>query len=130
MFPIKSLLTNKLSINVISLIMAYCVWSFMAENQTVQKNISVPVCLYNCQDLSDIDFPEKIMITLEGKRAALASLDYKQLAVHLDGELLTNGPNGITLSEKNLFLPTTIKLVNYKPTNLIAKKSSNTLNKS
>lgn len=102
--------------------MAYSLWSFIAINNTIQIQQTIPLCVYNEHDLDSLDFPSKIQVTLQGKRKTLSLIDYKKLAAHLDGTSLKVGPNGIHISEENLFLPPTIKLVNYKPTNLIVMK--------
>ncbi|MFZ5954054.1 MAG: hypothetical protein ACOYT8_03090 [Candidatus Dependentiae bacterium] len=133
MLTIKSLTTHKLSIKIFSFIFAYSFWCFFSSNQNIQTTISVPLCFYDVENSYEIDCVEKVTITLKGKRLDLQALDYDQLAIHIDGSLLLPGPNNLYLTEKNLFLPTTIKLVNYKPTNLVAllknTKCNNTINK-
>jgi hypothetical protein len=66
-----------------------------------------------------IDAPAHLVVQLKGKRSALYSLNKETLAAHIDAQLLTEGNNALTLSDKDLLLPLGISLDNYKPNNLV-----------
>jgi chaperone required for assembly of F1-ATPase len=57
-------------------------------------------------------------VILGYKRAYLRDLETAELAIHIDGQTLKAGKNNITISNEELFLPNSIKLVHYTPTTI------------
>jgi len=92
-------------------------WALANTFHDATITVEIPICFYNT-DTTTVSAPEKIRITLSGKRTHLKALNFTQLAAHIDASTLKkSGPT--ILSEKHLLLPRSIKLVNYYPTNLI-----------
>jgi len=75
------------------------------------------LCFYNTEQ-QQIQAPETIQVELQGKRSDLLLLDLRALAVHINAHLLTEPLQTITISKKNLFLPDSINLVHYVPSNV------------
>ncbi|HBY05683.1 TPA: hypothetical protein DEG75_01910 [Candidatus Dependentiae bacterium] len=104
-------------------------WVLVNTFHDATITVEVPICFYNT-DTTTISAPEKVRITLSGRRADLKALNFTQLAAHIDASTLKKSNTSIPsisstpsiptiLSEKHLLLPRSIKLVNYYPTNLI-----------
>jgi hypothetical protein len=62
--------------------------------------------------------PETVTLKIMGKRSALCALDVDQLAIHINAARLNNGTNPVAITEQSLFLPESIKLVHYSPSNM------------
>ena len=80
--------------------------------------MSVPLC-FAASDEYNITAPEKITVTLKGRRADLYTLDTTTLAAHINAEKLSCGKHGIILKENHLFLPYSIALAQYTPSNIV-----------
>lgn len=91
-------------------------WSLINSLHERTITVSIPLCFYNANNTT-ISAPEKIQVTLSGKRSYLKTIDFKQLAAHFDASKLKPYER-ITISAKDLFLPRSIKLLHYYPTNL------------
>ncbi len=104
----------------IALVIGYTFWYIFGGSHASVVTLSVPLCFYNMPASTHIvDAPESISITLAGKRADIRALHQEHLAVHLDASCLRNGKQPITITERELMLPTTtgIKLVQHSPSN-------------
>lgn len=112
---LKKNLTSNTVIKVISFIIGYGVWSFFGNARIIQKEVHVPICFYNENPEYAIQSPESIAVLVEGKRSDIYQLDLKQLAVHIDAASLKNGINLLAVTEKQLFLPDTCKVVYSTP---------------
>jgi len=108
----------------ISLLGGYSLWSILSTYQPISVRHTIPLCFYNTADDTEIIAPEQISIMLRGRRAHLASLDYQELAAHLDAQKLRTGTQTILLSETNLFLPEGVKLLKWGPTPLTVTVNS------
>lgn len=102
---------------IISLILGYSFWYIASYDQTVMLQLNVPLCFAGATDYT-LHAPEKINITIKGKRADIYALDPQSLAAHININKLLPGKHGILLTEQHLFLPKNITLVHYKPSNL------------
>jgi len=114
---LKKLFLTNASLIIISLILGYSFWYIASYDQTIMLQLNVPLCFAGATDYT-FHAPEKIDITLKGKRAALYALDKQSLAAHININKLLPGKHGILLTEQHLFLPKNITLVHYKPSNL------------
>ncbi len=110
----KNTLMNNLTIKILSVIIGYCLWSFLGNLYTLTSTITVPVCFYNVPSDTEISAdPESFMIQLRGKKADLKHCT--DLALHINAESLQPGVHKIVPNEEQLFLPKTINLLHYKP---------------
>ena len=116
--PLKKLLFSNAPLKIISLFLGYSLWYVASLNQTVTLSMNVPLCFNALQHPYDVQAPETIDVLLQGKRAALHSIDKTELAAHVDIGKLLPGKHGIILNERHLFLPQTISLVQYTPANI------------
>jgi len=110
---------GKALLKIISIILGYSLWAIASADQIISLWIEVPLSFYNVDEHLTIDAPEKIMINIEGKRIDLSSLESSKLAVHCDVQSFNEGEHYISVTNRNLFLPYAIKLVHYKPSNLV-----------
>src|SRR5580693_2934536 len=116
--PLKYLLLNNAPLKIISLVLGYSFWHIATINQIITTTVTIPLC-FNLAENYTINAPEKINITLKGKRSDLYTIDISSLAAHIDATKLSLGKHGILINEHNLFLPQTISVVCYKPSNII-----------
>lgn len=112
---IKTNRLHNIILFLISSLGGYSLWGILSTYQPVSISHHIPLCFYNADTQTEITAPEEITVTLRGKRALLANLDYQQLAAHLDAEKLHLGKQTILLSETNLFLPEGVKLLKWGP---------------
>ncbi len=119
----KSILNNK-TIKVCSLILGYCMWSFLAKHANVAQWKEVPVCFYNANDSFTVTSSiSKVKVHLYGKREDLNLCN--DIAFHINVHSLAEGQSLLTPTSDQLFLPTTVKLVNYKPLTILVIKEKN-----
>jgi hypothetical protein len=113
----KKLLLSSMPLKLISLFLGYSVWYICSINQIITISLTVPLC-FTSPEHYIIDAPEKIIVTLQGKRSAMYGIDERSLAAHTDITDLLPGKHALSISRDNLFLPDTITIVDYKPINL------------
>lgn len=116
--PLKNLLLSNASLKIISLFLGYSFWHIATVNQIITTTVTVPLCFTSEHDYN-ITAPEKVDVTLKGRRTDLYSLDRSSLAVHINSAALSTGKHGIIIKENNLFLPRTISIARYKPSNIM-----------
>lgn len=116
--PLKNLFLANASLLSISFLLGYSFWYIASYNHLVSLPITIPLCFSDLSTLYTVQAPEKITVTLMGKRSDLYSLERKTLAAHININKLLPGKHGIILNEQHLFLPKNIALTNYKPANL------------
>jgi len=115
--PTKKHLWSNAPLKVISLILGYTFWYIFGNSHISTAWINVPLCFYNVANTQTVHAPEKISVKIAGKRSDLRALDAEQLAIHINAQNLQNGRNLITITDEALFLPNSIKLVHYTPSN-------------
>jgi len=113
----KLFLTNAPLI-IISLFLGYSFWYIATYDQTVILQLSVPLCFAETTNNYPLQAPEKIDVTLKGKRSDIYALEKESLAVHINTSKLLPGKHGIMITNQHLFLPNNVTLIQYKPTNL------------
>jgi hypothetical protein len=123
---LKKLFLTNAPLIIISLFLGYSFWYIASYDQMVTLQINVPLCFAGAVDNYTLHAPEKIDITLKGKRADIYALDKEALAAHINTSKLLPGKHGILLTEQHLFLPKNVTLVHYKPANLTITISANT----
>jgi hypothetical protein len=112
----KTVLSN-LTLKILSLIIAYGFWSLLNQSRTIHITTEVPLCFYNVSSSSTLSAPDTMTITLSGKAHAIRSLDFENLACHIDGADLQSGDNPLHVTADRLFLPESINLLHYYPAN-------------
>ena len=109
------------SLKLISLALGYTFWYIFGTFHTSTAWVEVPLCFYNVPYECKVMSPETITIKICGVRSTLRSLDIEQLAIHINAQKLHPGKNLLTIDEQALFLPDSIKLVHYSPSNPIVE---------
>lgn len=110
-----------------SIIIGYIFWTTFSSLQTITINTQVPLCFYNIPPQYTIKAPETITVTLKGnKMTLLQHCNTNELSCHIDIRELSEGINYPIINADKLFLPDTIKLVNYtkKPVSIILFKKT------
>ena len=121
---LKKLLPDNLPLKLISLMLGYAFWCMLSQSHTAQLHVSVPLTFYNVPETLAIHAPEEIPVTIVGKRVDLWHIDRKTLAIHVDLAGKQAGIHPLQLTAAHLFLPDTIKLVDYTPCNLSVQLNS------
>jgi hypothetical protein len=118
----QALLTNSL-LKVLSFLMGLVLWSILGDLFYVKHTVTIPLYFYQKPLEAPLPkSPDHIMVTLYGKRADLRSINFHELALHIDYAALRSGINVIQPTHHNLFLPPFIKVISYKPINLTITK--------
>lgn len=115
---IKILLSSNAPIKVISFMLGFLSWFLLVNSHTETITKEVPLSFYGISKKWIVRAPEKVMVTLSGKRSYLRTLDINTLALHINGTKLKPGVQPINLSTHQLFVPNSIKLIHYIPTTL------------
>lgn len=108
---------NNLTLKIIALIIAYGFWSLLNQSRVVQIEKQVPLCFYNGTTTDSISAPETISVTLSGKASDIRMLDLNNLACHINIADLHAGDNPLVVTSHTLFLPESINLLHYYPSN-------------
>ena len=116
--PLKKLFLSNAPLKIISLFLGYSFWHIASINNPVTVSLSIPLCFNHVPDFCTIQAPENILVTLQAKRSDLYALEKSSLAAHVTINKPLPGKYGIILNENHLFLPHTILLLQYKPSNL------------
>jgi hypothetical protein len=115
---LKNLFLSNAPLAIVSLLLGYSFWYIASYNHIINLQLTVPLCFSEISETCTIYAPEKITITLRGKRSDLYALEKSTLVAHININKLLPGKHGITVTDQHLFLPKNIALTNYKPANL------------
>lgn len=118
-FDLKNNLKNNATLKIVSLIIGYGLWNILSASHMHTESLEVPVCFYHESDAQVIEAPATITLELQGKKNILRSINKKNFAIHIDAAQLHHGPNPLIIDRSTLFLPETINVVHYSPTNTI-----------
>jgi hypothetical protein len=113
-----SLIRTNLLLKLFSLLAGTLLWYIISSSHVISMNYTVPLCFYGNTEHITITAPETITITLAGKRSDLRALQLNELALHINADELGWGEQPLEPTTQKLFLPSSIKLVQWKPTNL------------
>ncbi len=116
--PLKNLLFSNDPLKIISLFLGYSFWHVASINQIVTISETIPLYFSSIPQPVIVKAPETVTVVLQGKRSDLYGLEKASLAAHVNISQLLPGKHGIILKEHHLFLPHTITLLHYKPSNL------------
>jgi hypothetical protein len=106
---------KKITLNIGAITIGASLWYIFSQSRLDTLSLEVPLCFYGTEKISKLEAPEKIRITLSGKRSDLETLDIEHLAAHVDASRLNQKSSKLSLAAHHLFLPATIKLVHYSP---------------
>ena len=120
------LLCNNILLKAGSFIGALIFWYFFSGIHPTTISVAIPVCFYGSTQHQHIDAPEEVTVVLAGKRNYLRNLTQNDLALHINVQELHTGKQSLDLSNAQLFLPESIKLVHYVPSPLIVTVSTDT----
>lgn len=115
---LKNLFFNNTALKIICLLCGYSFWYIASFNTVITAQITIPLSFISTTDNYTIDAPETITIVIRGKRSDLYTLDTNTLAAHVNVDNYPAGKHGLIITEHHLFLPNTITLVRYIPSNL------------
>lgn len=115
----RSLLANKPTLKVCSLIFGYTLWALISNHHVTTRTITVPVC-FNAvpANLTLVNAPDTIAVSVRAPRKDLLNLAQEPCSLQIDGRALAVGANSITLQREKLVLPERIKVVHYSPRTL------------
>lgn len=116
--PLKNLLFSNAPLKIISLLLGYSFWHVASINQIITISTTIPLYFSSTPHQVSVKTPDEVTVTLQGKRSDLYGLEKESLAAHVNISKLLPGKHGIILKEHHLFLPHTITLLQYKPSNL------------
>ncbi len=114
---VKKTYLNSLALKCLALIFGYGLWHCISTHQKIQIIQKVPLCFYNTFPHQVITAPESINITCYGARKDLFKTAFDS-AVHYDAQTLHEGTQTISLTKEQIFLPESVRLVHYKPTEI------------
>lgn len=115
----KALITNNLTLKVVSLIMGFTFWFVWSDKQPATYRVDVPLCLYNIPEHAEFKAPESVKVELSGKLKDLYDLDLNNLAIHIDGATLHEGNNQCIVSNEQLLMPDDVKMTHCAPSNIV-----------
>lgn len=128
LYLVKNSLTSNITLKTVSCILGLSFWIVLDSYVSRVITLDVPICFYEQQSHKEIQAASSIAITLRGKRNDLQTLDMHSLGIHINAQQLKNGINKLLIDSSTLFLPSSIKLVSYYPSNnlIIVKDKSDT----
>jgi hypothetical protein len=109
--------SRNVPLKIISLLLGFTFWYIFGNSHITTAWITIPLCFYNIPKQSKIKAPESVSVKITGKRSHLRTLDTHELAIHVNSEKLHNGKNVLQITPETIFLPESIKLVDYCPSN-------------
>ena len=114
---VKTTYLNSIALKCLALIFGYGLWHCVSAHQKIQITQKVPVCFYNTLSHQAITAPESISISLYGARKDLFKITFDS-AVHYDAQTLHAGTQTVPINKEQIFLPESVRLVHYKPTEI------------
>ncbi len=109
--------SRNIPLKIISLLLGYTFWYIFGSSHISTAWITIPLCFYNVPKQNSIKAPESLSVKIAGKRTELRSLDIQELAIHIDAAHLREGKNILAITPDTIFLPDSIKVIHYSPSN-------------
>ena len=125
---LKKILCHNAPLKAVAFILGYSFWYILGHGHTINIWLKVPLSFYEIPEHFTLHAPDAVAINLAGKRSDLYNLDKNRLAVHINAHKLSPGYNNLSITAETLFLPDTIKLVDYKPSNILIEVKEKTIN--
>ena len=114
-------IVRQLPVKIMSLLIGASIWHFLSTTTLRDIRVTIPLVFYNVPVNQTIAAPETVTVNLRATRESLQYVQFESMAAHVNFSDLVPGKQRITLSHETLFLPNTIKLVHYYPSNLIVE---------
>ena len=118
---LKAIVLDNAPLKIISLILGFTLWYIFSQGQTINVWLDVPISFYNVPEQMTIHCHETIAINIAGKRIDLIHLNRQHMAIHINTQCLPQGINNITITPDLLFLPNSVRLLHYNPSNITVK---------
>ena len=118
---LKTIILDNAPLKIISLILGFTLWYIFSQGQTISVWLDVPISFYDIPEHMIIHCPETIAINITGKRVDLLHLSRQHMATHINAQNLPQGISNITITPNLLFLPNSVKLLHYNPSNITVK---------
>ena len=125
---LKKILYSNAPLKAVALILGYSFWHILGHGHTINIWLEMPLSFYEIPQHLTFHAPDTVTINLSGKRSDLYNLDKNKLAVHINAHKLLPGYNNLSITTETLFLPDTIKLIDYKLTNILIEVQEKTIN--
>lgn len=109
------LVTSNLVLKIVSLLLGFALWYIISQAFNSSVWLTVPVCIDNSPAEFTLTAADQIRVCIGGTRADIRALDIATLSLHIDGTQLHAGDNATLITTEKLFLPPSIKLLNYDP---------------
>jgi len=120
---IKQYINKKnIPLKLLSFIFGFLLWALFIVAHVEYHDIVIPLSFYGSKKSETIDSPHFVVASLVGKRIDCNILQKKNLTVHIDASRLEKGENRVNLYEQQLFLPESLKLLNYTPSSILVYK--------
>ena len=111
----NNILLSKPMLKLNALILGFCVWFVISQDHIVTITRQVPLSFYNQPKNSQLYAPESISVTSFGPKNHLNQTFHSDYALHINLKSYHQGNHEIELTQDDLFLPQTIKLLQLKP---------------
>ena len=112
---IQSIILSRPMLKVHAVILGFSIWFIISQSHIVSTTRTVPLSFYHQRKNRQIYAPEAISITAFGPKGHLNQLFHSEYAVHINLNSYKPGTHKIELSQEDLFLPQTVKLLQLNP---------------
>ncbi len=129
---LKKLIYSRAIAGSFALAVTFFIWFNNFEKRIIERYYTIPCCFYNDapsagEMIKIVHAPDSVILCLRATRKTFRELQEDQLVVHINSAELVAGKQIVVLNEENIFLPAAVKLVEWKPTELliVAQKTDN-----
>ncbi len=128
LFQLKNSLISNITLKMVSLLLGLSFWILLDSYTHRAITLDIPICFYEQQSNKEIQSPTSMEVCLRGKRNDFQTMNVDSLAIHINAQHLKTGVNKLIVDQSTLFLPSSIKLVSYTPSNsmIIVKEKPDT----
>ena len=105
----------------ISIVLAIVLWSFVGGEQTVDKNVMIPVEVINLprQLVISNQFKKEIEVAVNGPRSMILEIDNKKITRQIDLSKATPGTTVITNDVDSIPVPRGVTVLRVQPSSII-----------
>jgi hypothetical protein len=115
---ITNVLKTNLSLKSISFLLGFFCWFIFSNTEHSSITLEIPICTFgDSEQAKELKGIETVQVELSGKRSDLYALDRELLGLHINLDELEAGDHLLEISPEKLFLPSSIKLVHWSPSN-------------
>ena len=122
---LKKIFTTKLLLKVVAILYAYFLWLIISQSLSTSLDTKLPIIIYNIPQQHTVKAPSYVNVRLTGKRMELRDFVSQSPSVNIDGSTFFVGDNDCPVLQEHIFLPQEIKLIDYKPSRLKIRVTSN-----